>query len=344
MRANADTPEDARMARGWQAAGIGLCRTEHMFFSADRLVHVREMILAKETAQRVKALETLLPMQQGDFEELYRTMSPLPVTIRLLDPPLHEFLPSMEELTDQIATARTDENWEQSLSLEAMQRQVALLTETNPMMGHRGCRLSLTYPEILEMQVCAILQAAVAVTKEGYKPIAEIMVPLVSSEEEMRELARMIRATADQVLAGSAHPVEYKIGAMIELPRAAICAGSIARHLSFISFGTNDLTQMTFGFSRDDARNYLDSYLAQGILKHDPFLTIDQEGVGFLVKMAIQQVRAVNPSIKIGVCGEHGGDPESIRFFDSVGVDYVSCSSARLPVAQLAAAQARMKK
>ena len=340
VRANADTPEDARVARGWKAAGIGLCRTEHMFFSTERLPDVREMILAKETAGRVVALRKLLPMQQGDFEALFRTMSPLPVTIRLLDPPLHEFLPTLEEIDGEIAAAAGDEA--KVLELQAMRRQTALLSESNPMMGHRGCRLSLTYPEILEMQVTAILQAAQKVKDEGLEPGAEIMVPLVSSEQEMRVLARLIRETADKVLAGVANPVEYKIGAMIELPRAAVCAAALAQHLSFVSFGTNDLTQMTYGFSRDDSRTYLDSYLAQGIMKDDPFQTIDQEGVGALVAMAVKAVRGVNPKMKVGVCGEHGGDPRSIRFFNSLGVDYVSCSPARLPVAQIAAAQAGM--
>ncbi len=340
VRANADTPADATAARAAGAVGIGLCRTEHMFFATDRLSHVRTMILAKTIEERIQALEVLLPMQQRDFEELFRTMAPLPVTIRLLDPPLHEFLPSTDELDEELATARRDENWDQCLTLEGVRRQVELLTEVNPMMGHRGCRLSLTYPEILHMQVRAILRAALVVAAEGHAPVPEIMVPLVASEQEMRVLAEMIHATAAEVFAGHGEPIPYKIGTMIELPRAAVCAGPISKHVSFISFGTNDLTQMTFGFSRDDARNYLDSYLEQGILKVDPFITIDREGVGQLMQMAITSVRAVNPSIKIGVCGEHGGDPESIQFFHSLGVDYVSCSPSRLRVAQLAAAQA----
>jgi len=340
VRANADTPADARAAMGAGATGIGLCRTEHMFFAADRLSHVRAMILAKTPEERIAALELLLPMQQRDFEELFRTMSPLPVTIRLLDPPLHEFLPSADELEQELASARSDENWEHCITLEGIRRQVELLTEVNPMMGHRGCRLSLTYPEILHMQVRAILRAALTVKAEGMNPSPEIMVPLVASEEEMRVLTEMIHAAAADVFAGLTPAVDYKIGTMIELPRAAVCAGPISKHVSFISFGTNDLTQMTYGFSRDDARNYLDSYLEQGILKVDPFITIDQEGVGHLMEMAIKSVRLLNPSIKIGVCGEHGGDPESIEYFQSLGVDYVSCSPARLRIAQLAAAQA----
>ena len=339
VRANADTPEDALAARTHHAAGIGLCRTEHMFFFDGRLTHVQKMILATTVEDRIAALERLLPMQREDFEELFRHMSPLPVTIRLLDPPLHEFLPSVEEIEGEIATARRDENWQASLDLDAMRDRIKALTETNPMMGHRGCRLSLTYPEILEMQVRAILQAAANVTEQGFSPAPEIMVPLVSSEQEMRVLAAMIHRTAGEVLAARGQEVRYKVGTMIELPRAALCAGQIARHVSFISFGTNDLTQMTYGFSRDDSRSYLDHYLEHGILQADPFVTIDQEGVGQLIRMAIERVRAVNPAIKIGVCGEHGGDPESIRFFASIGVDYVSCSPARLPVAQLATAQ-----
>jgi pyruvate,orthophosphate dikinase len=340
VRANADTPADATAALAAGATGIGLCRTEHMFFATGRLSHVRTMILAKTAEERIAALELLLPMQQRDFEELFRTMSPLPVTIRLLDPPLHEFLPSLDELEQQLASARSDENWEHCVTLEGVRRQVELLTEANPMMGHRGCRLSLTYPEILHMQVRAILRAALTAKAEGLRPSPEIMVPLVASEQEMKVLAEMIHATAAEVFAGLISTVDYKIGTMIELPRAAVCAGPISKHVSFISFGTNDLTQMTYGFSRDDARNYLDNYLEQGILTVDPFITIDREGVGYLMEMAIKSVRRLNPAIKIGVCGEHGGDPESIQYFQSLGVDYVSCSPSRLRIAQLAAAQA----
>ncbi len=339
VRANADTPADAAAAVAAGAVGIGLCRTEHMFFAADRLGVVRSMILAKSAKERIVALAELLPIQQGDFEALFRTMSPLPVTIRLLDPPLHEFLPSAHDITADIASARNEENWERCLTLEGMRKQVEALTEANPMMGHRGCRLSLTYPEILQMQVKAILQAALVVAKEGKTPQPEIMVPLVSSEQEMKVLAELIHATASEVLDGEKNLVNYKIGTMIELPRAAVCAGPISKHVSFISFGTNDLTQMTYGFSRDDARSYLDSYLEQGIFKADPFITIDREGVGQLMEMAIRSVRAINPGIKIGICGEHGGDPESIDYFCSLGVDYVSCSPSRLRVAQLASAQ-----
>ncbi len=344
VRANADTPADAIASIAHGATGIGLCRTEHMFFAAGRLQHVRAMIMASTTAERIAALELLLPIQQADFEALFRTMSPKPVTIRLLDPPLHEFLPSGKDLAADIAAARSEEDWDRCLSLQAVQAQLEALSETNPMMGHRGCRLSLTYPEILHMQVRAILQAALVVTGEGFEPHPEIMVPLVSSEQEMRVLASLIHATASKLFAAHSTRVDYRIGTMIELPRAAVCAGPIAKHVSFISFGTNDLTQMTYGFSRDDARSYLDSYIEQGIFKSDPFMTIDREGVGELMRMAIASVRQVNPSIKIGVCGEHGGDPESIAFFKELGVDYVSCSPSRLLVARLAVAQAGLAK
>lgn len=342
VRANADTPQDARMARTAHAAGIGLCRTEHMFFAPDRLQHVRAMILATNTEERLQALHHLLPMQQQDFEELFRTMSPFPVTIRLLDPPLHEFLPSVEEIDGEIASASREEYWDHVIELRRIRQQVELLREVNPMMGHRGCRLSLTYPEILQMQVRAILQAALSVSTEGLNPVPEILVPLVSSEEEMKLLAQMIHQTAATVFDVNQQQVSYTIGAMIELPRAAVCADRIANYVSFVSFGTNDLTQMTYGFSRDDARTYLDGYLEKGILKADPFLTIDREGVGHLMEMAVRTIRTGHPHTKIGVCGEHGGDPESIRFFHSLGVDYVSCSPARLATAQLATAQASL--
>ncbi len=342
VRANADTPNDAQVSIANGAAGIGLCRTEHMFFAAGRLQHVRSMIMASTTEERIAALELLLPIQQGDFEALFRTMSPKAVTIRLLDPPLHEFLPAGKDLDVELAAARADEDWERALTLQEVRDQVEALSETNPMMGHRGCRLSLTYPEILRMQVRAILQAALVVTAEGLTPHPEIMVPLVASEQEMRVLAGLIHETAAEVFSAGRARIDYRIGTMIELPRAAVCAGPIAKHVSFISFGTNDLTQMTYGFSRDDARSYLDSYIEQGIFKSDPFIHIDREGVGELMQMAIARVRQANPSIKIGVCGEHGGDPESIAFFHSLGVDYVSCSPSRLRVARLAVAQAEM--
>jgi pyruvate,orthophosphate dikinase len=339
VRANAETIDDAQRSRIAGAAGIGLCRTEHMFFEPDRLPFVREMILADSVEAREQALNILLPMQQRDFEILFRTMAPHPVTIRLLDPPLHEFLPPEGEIAAQMIHARQDEDWERCITLEKIKRRIQALEEVNPMMGHRGCRLVITYPEILTMQVKAILLAALTVSQEGQQIVPEIMMPLVSSEEEMAVLAKMIRVTATDVFREAGRDVDYKIGTMIELPRAALCAAEIAQHVSFISFGTNDLTQMTFGFSRDDSRSYLESYLAQGILKVDPFVSIDQRGVGQLMKMAVSAVREAYPHVKIGVCGEHGGDPDSIRFFRSLGVDYVSCSPSRIPIAQLACAQ-----
>ncbi len=343
VRANADTPQDAIAARKAGAAGIGLCRTEHMFFAPDRLEHMRSMILAESVEERAEALDLLLPMQQRDFEGLFRAMSPLPVTIRLLDPPLHEFLPTAEKIDYEIAAAIREENLDYAGRLKNVRRRIEALAEVNPMMGHRGCRLSLSYPEILRMQVRAVLQAAATVAAEGHDPHPEIMVPLVATEGEMQALAQMIEAAAAETLRDCEQAIPFRIGAMIELPRAAVCACGIAKYVSFLSFGTNDLTQMTYGFSRDDARTYLEGYLQNGILKADPFRTIDREGVGRLMEMAVQSVRAACPDVKIGVCGEHGGDPESIRFFRSLGIDYVSCSPARLAVAQLAMAQAEMK-
>jgi pyruvate,orthophosphate dikinase len=298
------------------------------------------MILAANVDDRKKALYRLLPMQQEDFAALFREMSPLPVTIRLLDPPLHEFLPKMDEVRGELELARSKEDAQEVEKLEALLLRVQALTETNPMMGHRGCRLSITYPEILVMQVTAIFQAALEVGEEGFVTAPEIMVPLVACAEEIRYLRRLIDETAIEVFAKDGRCFDYSVGTMIELPRAAICASTFADQVSFVSFGTNDLTQMTFAFSRDDARKYLDSYLEQGVLSVDPFVTIDQEGVGALIETAIRQLKAKNPKIKIGVCGEHGGDPASIAFFKSLGVDYVSCSPARLAVAQLAVAQA----
>jgi pyruvate,orthophosphate dikinase len=340
VRANADTPHDAAVARRLGAQGIGLCRTEHMFFASERIPHVRSMILAANVDDRKKALCKLLPMQQEDFAALFREMSPLPVTIRLLDPPLHEFLPKLDEVRAELEFARSKEDVQKIEKLEALFLRVQSLTETNPMMGHRGCRLSITYPEILVMQVTAIFQAALEVGEEGFVVAPEIMVPLVACAEEIRYLRRLIDETAIEVFAKDGRSFDYSVGTMIELPRAAICAGTFADQVSFVSFGTNDLTQMTFGFSRDDARKYLENYLEQGILPADPFITIDQEGVGALIETAIRQLKAKNPKIKIGVCGEHGGDPASIAFFKLLGVDYISCSPARLPVAQLALAQA----
>jgi pyruvate,orthophosphate dikinase len=339
VRANADTPEDASAAFQAGASGIGLCRTEHMFFAPDRLHHVRKMILARDTAERELALQQLLPMQQEDFERMYRSMQGLPVTIRLLDPPLHEFLPAAKDVAQDLAGAIARHDDEAVAALETMLERVAELTESNPMMGHRGCRLSVTYPEILVMQVTALLQAALAVSEEGRTIHPEIMVPLVACAEEIAFLRGLIDTTAESVFESNGHRLEYSVGTMIELPRAAVCAETLAPYVDFVSFGTNDLTQMTFGFSRDDSRRFIDAYLEKGILSADPFLTIDRAGVGGLIQMAVRKLRAAKPGIKIGVCGEHAGDPSSIGFFVSADVDYISCSPARLSLAQLAMAQ-----
>jgi pyruvate,orthophosphate dikinase len=339
VRANADTPDDARAAFKAGATGIGLCRTEHMFFAPDKLPLMRAMILANDTAEREVALAGLLPMQEADFEQILQAMPGLGVTIRLLDPPLHEFLPAARDVQRDLDAAKAAEDETAIAACESLLARIAELTETNPMMGHRGCRLSVTYPEILTMQVTSILKAALAVEAGGQTVRPEIMVPLVACSEEIAYLRGLIEKTAERVFDEAGRSVAYSIGTMIELPRAAVCADSLAPYVDFVSFGTNDLTQMTFGFSRDDARRFIDVYLDKQILPVDPFVTIDPIGVGGLMRMAIEKLRGVNPSIKISVCGEHAGDPESIAFFASLGVDCVSCSPARLPVAQLAMAQ-----
>jgi len=333
VRANADTPEDARVARAFGAVGIGLCRTEHMFFEGDRIKAVREMILADDAAGRRRALAKLLPMQRGDFEGIFREMDGLPVTIRLLDPPLHEFVPHDE--ASQRAMAE-----EMDLPIEAIKMRVDDLHEFNPMMGHRGCRLGITYPEITEMQARAILEAALHMRARGVDVRAEIMIPLVGTVREFNAQARVIRQVADAVFAEGGERLEFMLGTMIETPRGALIADSIGQQAEFFSFGTNDLTQMTMGFSRDDAGKFLPTYMKLGLYERDPFQSIDQKGVGLLVKMAVEKGRSVRPGIKLGVCGEHGGDPQSIDFFHRVGLDYVSCSPYRVPIARLAAAQA----
>jgi pyruvate, orthophosphate dikinase len=339
IRANADTPSDAERARRAGATGIGLCRTEHMFFAPERLEWIRAMILTEDPHQRQQALNHLLPMQKGDFEALFRTMDGLPVTIRLIDPPLHEFLPRLEEIDERLRRARQRElHVGEIAALESLRTRTRDLQETNPMMGHRGCRLGITNPEMIVMQVRAILEAAVAVQRKGVRTVPEIMVPLVAGVAEVRAIRKLVEETAEAVFAELRQSTPYKFGAMIELPRAAVCARSIAKEVDFLSFGTNDLTQMTFGFSRDDARRYLDAYIEAGILEKDPFITIDREGVGVLMQMAIDQAREANPEIKIGVCGEHGGDPESIEFLETLDLNYISCSPARIPAAQLALA------
>ncbi|MCM8596612.1 pyruvate, phosphate dikinase [Accumulibacter sp.] len=333
VRANADTPEDAKAARNFGAKGIGLCRTEHMFFEGDRIKAVREMILAEDEAGRRRALAKLLPMQRGDFEGLFREMSGLPVTIRLLDPPLHEFVPHDEE--NQRIMAH-----EMNVPLAVIKMRVDDLHEFNPMMGHRGCRLGITYPEITEMQTRAIIEAGLNMKAKGYDVKAEIMIPLVGTVREFNAQAKVIRRTAETVFAERGEKLDYLLGTMIETPRAALVADSIGSQAEFFSFGTNDLTQMTMGFSRDDAGKFLPSYLKDGMYERDPFQSIDQKGVGILVRMAVEKGRSVRPGIKLGVCGEHGGDPASVDFFHRVGLDYVSCSPFRVPIARLAAAQA----
>ena len=333
IRANADTPHDAQVARNFGAVGIGLCRTEHMFFEGDRIKSVREMILSEDEAGRRNALAKLLPMQRGDFEGLFLAMDGLPVTIRLLDPPLHEFLPHDD--AGQAAMAK-----EMGVSAATIKNRVDDLHECNPMMGHRGCRLGICYPVITEMQARAVIEAALNAKAKGSKVKAEIMIPLVTTVREFNAQAKVIRETIDKVFAERNDTIEYMVGTMIETPRGALVADSIGKQAEFFSFGTNDLTQMTLGFSRDDIGKFLPMYLSNGMYEQDPFQSIDQKGVGLLVKDAVQKGRSVRPNIKLGVCGEHGGDPASIDFFHRVGLDYVSCSPFRVPIARLAAAQA----
>ena len=336
VRANADTPHDARAAREFGAEGIGLCRTEHMFFEASRIAAVREMILSEEIEGRLKALAKILPMQKGDFAGLFREMKGLPVTIRLLDPPLHEFLPQEEKDIEALAVTM-------GVSAKTLRHKVEFLHEFNPMLGHRGCRLGVTFPEIYDMQVQAIMEAACELVRdEGFQIVPEIMIPLVAVTKELGLMRANAVAVCEEVIARYGVKVEYLIGTMIELPRAAITADSIASEADFFSFGTNDLTQTTFGLSRDDAGKFLPFYVENGILEDDPFVTLDQQGVGALVRMGCEKGRQTRPGIKLGICGEHGGDPASVIFCDSVGLDYVSCSPFRVPIARLAAAHATL--
>ncbi len=336
VRANAETPLDAETARKFGAEGIGLCRTEHMFFDPARIGAVRQMIMAADERGRRAALEKLLPFQRDDFLALFRIMAGLPVTIRLLDPPLHEFLPHGEtELADVAAALGQD--------MEAIRRRAAELAEANPMLGHRGCRLGISYPEIYEMQARAIFEGALAAAAEaGRAPVPEIMIPLVGTRRELEITRAQVDQVAAEVFAASGRTLEYTVGTMIELPRAALVADAIAEVADFFSFGTNDLTQTTFGLSRDDAGKFLPRYVEAGILPKDPFVSIDVDGVGALVRIAAERGRATKPDLKLGICGEHGGDPASIAFFEAVGLDYVSCSPYRVPVARLAAAQAAL--
>lgn len=338
VRTNAETPADARTARSFGAEGIGLCRTEHMFFEGDRIVAMREMILADTEKERRAALAKLLPMQRSDFLELFEIMAGLPVTIRLLDPPLHEFLPKTEEEVAEVAAAM-------NVSAERLRQRTEALHEFNPMLGHRGCRLAVSYPEIAEMQARAIFEAAVeAARKTGAPVVPEIMVPLVGLKAELDYVKNHIETVGKAVMEESGVTIEFLVGTMIELPRAAIRAHVIAEAAEFFSFGTNDLTQTTFGISRDDAASFLETYRQKGIIEQDPFVSLDVDGVGELVRIAAEKGRATRPDIKLGICGEHGGDPSSIKFCEEVGLDYVSCSPFRVPIARLAAAQAAIRK
>jgi pyruvate,orthophosphate dikinase len=332
VRANADTPLDARTARSFGAEGIGLCRTEHMFFEEDRIAAMREMILSDNAQQREAALAKLLPFQRDDFVGIFQEMKGLPVTIRLLDPPLHEFLPTESGQLEHLSMVM-------GVSAAKLEQRTKDLHEFNPMLGHRGCRLAITYPEIYAMQVRAILEAAVRVANEGSEVFPEIMIPLAMTRAELEKMHAIVTRVASEVFAGG-KAVQYSFGTMIELPRAALMAGELAKEAEFFSFGTNDLTQATMGLSRDDAGKFLPAYVESGILGRDPFVSLDQEGVGQLVTLAIERGRATKPKLKIGVCGEHGGDPTSIHFFQKVGLDYVSCSPFRVAIARLAAAQA----
>ena len=336
VRTNADTPHDSTVARNFGAEGIGLCRTEHMFFEGDRIKAVREMILAEDEAGRRKALEKLLPYQRDDFYGIFKAMHDLPVTIRTLDPPLHEFLPHDDASQEEMAK-------EMGISKEKVKAKVEALAEFNPMLGHRGCRLGITYPEITEMQARAIMEAACQLKKEGVNVYPEIMIPLIGTKAELANQKAVVVRVAEEVQKEMNVKVDYKVGTMIEIPRAALTADKVAEEAEFFSFGTNDLTQMTFGYSRDDAGKFLKEYLDRGILADDPFQTLDQEGVGQLVEIAVKKGRSVRSDLKIGICGEHGGDPRSVDFCHRVGMNYVSCSPYRVPIARLAAAQAAIQ-
>ena len=336
VRTNAETERDSAVARKFGAEGIGLARTEHMFFEGERIKHMREMILADTEEERRKALDKLLPYQREDFKAIFRIMEGLPVTVRLLDPPLHEFLPHDDEAQAEVAK-------EMGVSVEKIKEKVEELHELNPMLGHRGCRLGNTYPEITEMQVRAILEAALELKAEGVDAKPEIMVPLVGTDKELALQREIIERTAEKVFEEKGMSIEFKIGTMIEVPRAALTADEVGKVADFFSFGTNDLTQMTYGFSRDDVAKFLPIYLEKGILEHDPFQVLDRKGVGQLVKMAVEKGRSVNPNIKLGICGEHGGEPSSVEFCHIIGLNYVSCSPFRVPIARLAAAQAAIR-
>jgi len=336
VRTNAETPLDANTARKFGAEGIGLCRTEHMFFDPARIGAVRQMIMAHDAAGRRLALDKLLPFQRQDFTDLFRIMAGLPVTIRLLDPPLHEFLPHAEAEMLDVAHAL-------GLDIAIIRQRVVELSEANPMLGHRGCRLGITYPEIYEMQARAIFEGAIAIAREiGQAPVPEIMIPLVGAKRELEVTRAQVEKIAKEVFEEAGMELTYTVGTMIELPRAALTADHIAEVADFFSFGTNDLTQTVFGLSRDDAGKFLPFYVEHGILPRDPFVSLDIEGVGECIRIAAQKGRSTKPGLKMGICGEHGGDPSSIHFCEATGLDYVSCSPYRVPVARLAAAQATL--
>ena len=339
VRTNADSPADAKRARDFGAQGIGLCRTEHMFFEGDRITAMREMILSETEKDRRKALKKLLPFQRKDFEGIFTAMKGLPVTIRLLDPPLHEFVPHDDKSQKDLAKTM-------GIAPSVVKARVEQLHEFNPMLGHRGCRLSITYPEILEMQVTAIVEAVIRCKKKRVNAIAEIMIPLIGTAAELKLLKGKVQETIDAVKARRKYSgkLNILIGTMIEIPRAALTADEVAEHAEFFSFGTNDLTQMTFGYSRDDINSFLPDYLSQEILPVDPFQSLDTTGVGQLVECGVTKGRSVRKGLKVGICGEHGGDPASIAFCNEVGLDYVSCSPFRVPIARLAAAQAELSK
>lgn len=337
VRTNADTPTDTAKAIELGAEGIGLCRTEHMFFDDERIFNLRKMILSETVEDRVKYLDLLIPYQKGDFKAMYKELKGLPMTVRYLDPPLHEFIPKTDSEMKELAEAM-------NITVEHIRVKCDELHEFNPMMGHRGCRLAVTYPEIARMQTRALMEAAIEVAEEdGYNIIPEIMIPLVGEVKELKYVKDVVIETAEKVKAEKGSDMEYHIGTMIEIPRAALTADEIAKEAEFFSFGTNDLTQMTFGFSRDDAGKFLNSYYDTKIYENDPFAKIDQVGVGSLVKMAVELGKKTRPNIKLGICGEHGGDPSSVEFCHSVGLNYVSCSPFRVPIARLAAAQAAIK-
>ncbi|NCW80154.1 MAG: pyruvate, phosphate dikinase, partial [Pelagibacteraceae bacterium] len=337
IRTNAETPLDTKVAREFGAEGIGLCRTEHMFFDEERILYVRQMILSKNIEDRNKALKNILPYQKKDFVEIFKTMHGLPVTVRLLDPPLHEFLPKSEKEINSVAKIL-------NISEREIQNRIADLHEENPMLGHRGCRLAISYPEIYEMQCEAIFEALVECDKDKSEPvIPEIMIPLISTAKELEILKALVERKATEVQAKHGVSIKYLIGTMIEIPRAALNAFDIAKHADFFSFGTNDLTQTTLGISRDDSGKFLDDYVNNNIFAIDPFVSIDVNGVGQLVKLACEQGMKQNKNIKLGICGEHGGDPDSIDFCHNAGLNYVSCSPYRVPIARLAAAQAKIR-